>query len=112
VSCVQNADKTWTITTLADLFPDPWPLETSVRITGIQGATQLNGIHIVKPTSKTVFTTKFPIAAFPYTLGGIVTYATKGIVKTTSIQASRVTERKPGRPSYLSPGRRRARRAS
>jgi hypothetical protein len=109
---VQNVDKTVTVTLAAELFPVPRPDFASVRISGVQGAVQLNGQQIVRVNSGTQFTTKFPVAMFPWTVGGKVTYNLKGFVAASGIGVERVTERKPGRPSYKSVGRRRARARS
>lgn len=109
---VQNVDKTVTVTLGAELFPVPRPDFATVRISGVQGAVQLNGSQVVRVNDGTHFTTKFPIAMFPWTVGGKVTYTVKGFVAAFGVGVERITERKPGRPSYKSVGRRRARARS
>jgi hypothetical protein len=96
----------------ADLFVAPFPVLGSVRISGVLGATQLNGQQIISGSAARNFSTRRRISIFPYTTGGKVTFNTKAFIPVLVCATKRIVERKPGRPSYLSAGRRKARAAS
>lgn len=100
------------VTCATNLFPGPYPMKATVRVSGVQGATQLNGVHVVQASSATQFTTQNRIAIFPYLTGGVVTYNTETLQLIGQASPQRIVERKPGRPSYKSRGRRSARAAS
>lgn len=96
----------------ADIFVAPFPVLGTVRISGVLGATQLNGQDIISASDARHFSTRRRISIFPYTTGGKVTFNTKAFIPALVCTAKRIVERKPGRPSYLSAGRRKARAAS
>lgn len=106
---VANENKTVAVTMATPLFPEPLANYAQVRISGVGGAIQLNGQFVVKVKSTTTFDTKYPLAIFPYTVGGKVRFSTKVCVPIVHAIATKVGERKVGKPSYQSPGRRRAR---
>ena len=107
---VQNANGTVGVTTVGDLIAGPFPRNASVRISGVQGATQVNGQMAVTFTAGNVFYTRRRIPIFPYTTGGQVTYAAEEFVQINSSQFDRVVEKKSGLVSYQSRGKKKASR--
>lgn len=108
----QDLSGTVLINLASDVFPGPFPQDTSVRISGVLGATQINGQQIVRATAPRVCSTRRRISIFPYTTGGKLTYNAKDYIPAFVCSPKRIVERKPGRPSYRSAGRQRARAAS
>jgi hypothetical protein len=96
----------------ADLFPGPFPQRVGVRISGVLGAYQLNGPQVVVATSARIASTAGRTSIFPYTTGGRVLLTTSAFIPFDSVTARRIVERKAGRPSYKSAGRRRAKAKS
>lgn len=91
----------------------PFNQKIVVAFSGISGASQANGRHIVTTPDGIVFTTVGKLAVSAYVAGGSALYSVKTFTKDAGTsQAVRIAERKPGRPFYLSPGRRRARNAA
>lgn len=87
----------------------PLGVKVTIAFSGIQGATQVNGRHIVTTNDGIVFTTYRKLATSGYVAGGKALYSAKAFVKDAGTgQFTRLDERKPGRPFYLSRGRRRA----
>lgn len=85
----------------------------TVAFSGIQGASQANGRHIVTTVDGQVFVTLNRLAVSAYVAGGNALYSAKAFVKDGGTgQTLRIDERKPGRPFYLSRGRRRTPRAA
>lgn len=78
----------------------------TVRITGVVGATQLNGTHIVEVMARDSLRRLKPLAIFPYSApSGKVTMYTRDIVVTSKAEPWRISERKTGRTSFVSRGR-------
>lgn len=109
---VQDPAGTVSVTLDGNIFAGPPFVGTTVRIAGVLGATQINGQQIITPTAANAFKTRRRISIFPWTTGGRVTNVTKGLIPVQVIAPFRIVERKVGRPSYLSRGRRPARAAS
>jgi hypothetical protein len=109
---VQNVNGTVDLTAAAAVLPGPFPQEATIRVSGVLGASQVNGVQIVRASSATQFNTKKRISIFPYQAGGKARYSTKDLILIAGGTVRRVVERKPGRPSYQSRGRRRALAAS
>lgn len=87
----------------------------SLRISGVQGASAVNGTRTVMPTTLSSFATVSRIPVFPYTAGGKVTVNNTGFVQANnplSLNAIRIASRKPGRRAFLSAGRRRGKRVA
>lgn len=106
---IQTAGGQVDVTTAGVLFPLPLPSSANVSISGVSGAFQINGPQIVVPTQQDRFLTRNRIAIFLYNSGGRVTYTTPVFQGIDEAGVSRVVERKVGRPSGKSPGRRKAR---
>lgn len=96
------------VTVDADLTAGPFPLDTTVRISGVLGATQINGSPIVRFTDARTLATRRRISIFPYQAEGKVRLNTKTVIPIFVIAPQRIVERRVGRPSYLSRGRRSA----
>jgi len=105
---VANANGSVNVTVESPLFSGVYPFNTTVRLSGVQGARQINGVQSVKALTATTFVTNKAIAIFPYTLGGRATWNQKAFIPIGVVAPSRIVERRPGRPSYLSAGRRTA----
>lgn len=105
-----NANKTVRLVFKTDLFPAILPIAAEIRLSGILGAFQLNGLQPVIPIDRKTCDTKFPVAIFPWTAGGKGRYTEKVFVAAAFVGFEKVSERKVGRPSYLTPGRARGRR--
>jgi len=91
------------------------PLNTRITlaISGVQGATQVNGRHIFTTSDGLNFVTVKKLAINPYVAGGRVLFSAKGFILDAGTgQTLRIDERKPGRPFYLSAGRKRGARAA
>lgn len=100
------------LTFAGNLFPGPFPAQFTVNISGVQGAAQVNGVQRVIASSATICETKNRISIFPWTAGGRGRLNTQDLITIAGGTVRRVVERKAGRPSYLSRGRRRAQVAS
>jgi len=82
---------------------------TRVFISGVQGASSINGTQIVTVLSVTTCSTVKRIPIFAYIGGGFITNFLPKWFANNSILQTRVVERKAGRPSYQSRGRAQAR---
>lgn len=111
LSVTQDASGLVNIVLTNNVFPGPFPQSTMVRIRGVQGATQINGQHLIKATDATHAMTQRRIAIFPYTALGQLTYQTKQLIVTTIGAPQRIVNRKVGGVFYHSRGRRSARAA-
>lgn len=107
---VQEADGTFSVSLDGNLFTLPVPTFANVRISGAQGAFQINGPQIVRTQGQDAFRSKFRTAIFPWTVGGKVRYNTKGFIQIATVGFRKVGRRGPGRPLYLTPGRQRGAR--
>jgi len=83
-----------------------------IFLSGIQGAVSVNGQQVVEVIDGSNVKTKNRIPMFPYTTGGKISHTEPKWYKDDTFSAVRVVERKPGRPLYLSVGRRGARKLS
>lgn len=83
----------------------------SLRGSGFLTAKQLNGGHVFRLVAPggTVWRTTKPLLINPWIAGGTLTFQGQEVLGITEAFIERVTERKAGRPSYQSVGRRRAR---
>lgn len=104
-----NANGTIRLTFATDLFPAPYPRRTSIRLSGLLGCFQLNGLQPVVATDARTCDTKFPMAIFPWTAGGKGRFSGRAFVPAAFVDFEKVSRRAAGRPSYLTPGRQRAR---
>ena len=84
----------------------PFGVKTRVQISGVKGAYQLNGSQLVVASAVDAFATANRISIFPYTAGGRATWSTPAFQAIQVAVPGRIVERKVGRPSYKSPGRR------
>lgn len=107
-AAVQNANGTVRVTVTNDIFAGQIGSLIRVRLSGVRGASALNGTHLFVPSSATVADTYQRMCIFPYTAGGKATYTTTAFTLPTTFKIQRVVERKVGRPSYQLRGRRRA----
>ncbi len=116
VTAVQNAGN-WVDITLAVNpttgnnpfvgLPDGY--RTQVRFNQIRGATQLNGQQTVIVKTTNTCRTEDLLAIFPYVVGsGYMVYAPKVVYPVEFFNIYRGVERRAGRPSFLSRGRRSA----
>lgn len=98
-----------TITTDTDLFPaGTFPRNVKVFVSGVIGACGLGGNLVGLAIDTKTFVTNKAKCMRPYLGGGFITYGTRAFVPAANnAQQIRLSERKPGRPSYLSAGRRR-----
>ncbi len=80
------------------------------NIKGARGATNINGSQTVVITSTTTCESLRPIPTFAYQGGATMTTWTQQFFPIETFRTLRAVERKAGRPSYQSPGRRRVRR--
>lgn len=79
-----------------------------VRLAGCTGCPNMNGQQtVIKVTDGTALTLK-KIPIFPYLGGGTITKYTRGLVVFNEGVIERAVERKTGRPSFQSAGRRKA----
>lgn len=107
---VQNASGQVDVTSSANLFgATPAGTHVVLRMTGVLGPRNLNGQFTCVVTSGTTFTTLRRIAIFPYLGGGRVRYSSTNLIQVNTATGIRTVERKAGRPSFQSPGRRKAR---
>jgi hypothetical protein len=84
-----------------------------VSIARLRGASQINGLRQVEWLTPTSFKLFEPIPITPYISGGTVLLSVKGFTTDAGTgNWQRMAERKPGRPFYLSRGRRLVRRAA
>ena len=111
LTAVQDPGGTVTVTVDNDLFVGPFPVNGSVHL-GREGAYQLNGEQLIRANSARSFTTRNRVSIFTYDAGGSVLVTEKAFKAIGALSISRVVERKVGRPSYLSRGRRPAWAAS
>jgi hypothetical protein len=81
-----------------------------VFISGVQGAATLNGQQVIVVKGDRSFQTVNRLPMLPYLGLGKVTWNTNEFYEITQVQALRTTERKTGRPLYLSRGRSRVRK--
>jgi hypothetical protein len=112
----QNANGTVHVIAAGNLWTALPTTAQTVRISGIGGASAVNGSRVVIPSALNAFDTKQKISIFPYTAGGKVTAKTSGFINVANpglnLQALRVSERKAGRISFLSRGRQRVTRVA
>lgn len=112
-SVIQNGDGTVGVTLVAAMAGVPLDTPITVSIARVKGATTLNGVHQVIFSSLSVFNTVQRIAILPYTAGGTVLWSQKSFVSDAGTgNWQRMAERKPGRPFYLSRGRRLVRKSA
>jgi len=113
-SIISGGNNQQTITT--DMAFAGVPLNTTIQVSISRlklGASQINGLRKVKFTSPSVLVTNESIPITPYVSGGRVLWSQKTFVEDSGTGGwQRIAERKPGRPYYLSRGRRLARRAA
>jgi hypothetical protein len=92
-------------TTAGDLFPAPtFGTRQQVRLAGINGRSNLNGLQVVDVIDATHFKTYLPISNVPYQFGGTAAYQTKEFIKATRADDKRITTRKVGSPLLESVG--------
>lgn len=112
LNVVQGPGNLVTITLRAAMAGVPLNTDVTVSIARVKGASQVNGTRVGIFTNDTTFITNNPIAITPYTSNGTVLLSTKGFVQGAATgNWQRMAERKPGRPFYLSRGRRLVRHA-
>lgn len=107
---ISNANGQVIINTSAPTFTvDQIGAKTRIFLSGIQGAAIVNGSQIVTPASANSCTTVKRIPIFPYEGGGFLTNSVLAFFPISTVEGTRIVERKAGRPLYLSRGRARAR---
>lgn len=113
-SVFSNGNNTQTVTMQGAFAGVPLGETKTVSISRLKtGAQQLNGIRKVKFSTASVFTTEAAIPITPYVTGGRVLWSQKTFVADAGTGGwQRIAERKPGRPYYLSRGRRLVRNAA
>jgi hypothetical protein len=80
-----------------------------LSVSGVIGAGHVNGRHLFTTTDGVTFVSMKRMSLLPYVAGGKVLFSAKDFVADAGTgQVTRIDERKPGRPFYLSRGRRRA----
>jgi hypothetical protein len=109
---VQNANGTVTFTAAAEVGGDPPAVNAvprnvpvQVRVSGVQTARTANGTFLVMTNDGIHFTTTKPLAVLPNGYGGKISYSVLQWEPVFSGTQFRVDSRKPGRPSFQSPGR-------
>lgn len=81
----------------------------SLSISGIIGAGHVNGRHLFTTADGVTFISMKRMSLLPYVAGGKILFSAKDFVADAGTgQVTRIDERKPGKPFYLSRGRRRA----
>lgn len=91
------------------LVPLPTGVKLGVQVSGVQGAGQVNGKHIFTFSDQQTLVSYKKLAISPYVAGGQVLFSAKQFtLDGGTAQWTRIDERKPGRPPYLSAGKRRA----
>lgn len=106
--------ETATVTLRAPLNPLP-PLGVPIylSVSGVQGAHQINGRRRYTTADGQVFVTIPQLLVGTYVAGGKALYSGKSFVLDAGTgQFTRIAERKPGKPFYLSVGRKLVRRAA
>lgn len=113
-SIFSNANQTQQVTMELAFAGVPLNTVIPVSISRLRtGASQLNGLRKVKFSTPSVFTTVETIPITPFVSGGRVLWSQKTFVRDAGTGGwQRIAERKPGRPYYLSRGRRLVRRAA
>ena len=112
-SVIQNGDGTVGVTLQLAMAGVPLNTPITVSIARVKGAIELNGVRQVIFTTPSVFSTVQRIAIAPYSTGGTVLWSQKNFVADRGTgNWQRMAERKPGRPFYLSRGRRQVRRSA
>jgi hypothetical protein len=108
------ADPTGVVNVTVDdtLFSAPFNKNDSVFISGVLGAAAINGEQTIRTTGEKAFQTRKRIPIFPYQSGGRVTKTLTTFTPISGIGITRVCERKVGRPSFKSRGRRPVRAVS
>jgi hypothetical protein len=80
-----------------------------LSVSGIIGAGHVNGRHLFTTTDGITFISVKRMSLLPYVAGGKVLFSAKDFIADAGTgQVTRIDERKPGKPFYLSRGRRRA----
>lgn len=106
--------QTATLTLRAPLNPLP-PLNVPIylSVSGVQGASQINGRRRYTTPDGQIFVTLDRLLVSAYVAGGKALYSGKSFILDAGTgQFTRVAERKPGKPFYLSAGRKRVQRAA
>lgn len=118
------ASQAWPITNVVQNGPANCPIITAptaalpaantpnftARISGVVGAVEVNGQHVFVPINATSCQMLRPTAIFPYQANGTIRYSPLTYIQLLDVEPLRVVERRAGRPSYQSRGRRSARR--
>lgn len=109
---VQNANGTVRVTTEDPIFGGGSSVGERFKgfVSGVTGAASVNGSNVYIVRGANFADTEKRIPIFPYVSGGKFTFNTLKFFKISGTQLLRVIERKVGRPSYASRGRRPARK--
>jgi hypothetical protein len=97
------------VTLLLPFTPFPVGYRLSIRLFGLTGAGNLNTTLTVKVTGPGTCTTERRMPFFPWTGSGTMTSNQKTVYPAFAFNLTRAVERRAGRPSYLSRGRRKGR---
>ena len=112
-SVIQNGNGTVGVTLEMAMAGVPLDTPITVSIARVRGATTLNGVRQVIFNTLSTFSTVERIPILPYTAGGTVLWSQKNFVASENSGGwQRMAERKPGRPFYLSRGRRLVRKSA
>jgi hypothetical protein len=79
--------------------------KVNLRLSGINGKSQLNGVHPVVVNGTSACTTVKPFGVIPYSYGGTGALITLGFIQLNNIQMERIMTRKAGRELFLEHGR-------
>lgn len=90
----------------ANLFTNPFVNSTvSVRVSGINGTSELNGSLTVKVNSLLTCTTTTRISVFPYSFGGKMRWNERGFIKISTTIGTKIGSRDTGAPLLQPHGR-------
>lgn len=92
--------------TVADPIFDPLDVNKmkSLRLTGLNGKSSMNGVYVCQVLSTTTCITRFPYKTVPYKFGGTMQDVTKTFIKIYGADDQRITSRKVGSPLLASRG--------
>lgn len=106
---VVGADNRLTFTIVGTgLFTDlPATKKFSVRVSGINGRSGMNGVYVVNPITAFTCVTTQPYRSVPYSFGGVMTMNFPTFIQIKGASDQKITERKVGAPLLESHGHRR-----
>jgi hypothetical protein len=83
----------------------PFGLRTRVRLSGVNGKSELNGVQTVLISGANTCQTAFQFGVLPYTHGGFGVYEPTTFINVGNVIAEKAVTRKTGRPLFLARGR-------